>query len=84
MLLGGSKTDHIFLADELKPHLDEMHAIGANYVRCTMSQREGVDLKPHKRLPDGKFDLEQWNEQYWQRFADCLQWCARAGHHYAD
>ncbi len=76
MLLGGSDTDHIFLLDDLKAHLDEIQSVGANYVRCTMSQREGLDLKPHKRLPSGKFDLEQWNEGYWQRFADCLKWCA--------
>lgn len=75
MLLGGSKTDHIFLLDDLEAHLDEMQEVGANYVRCTMSQREGLDLKPHKRLPDGKFDLDQWNEDYWKRFADCLRWC---------
>ena len=44
MLLGGSKTDHIFLLDDLKTHLDEIQAVGANYVRNTMSQREGKDL----------------------------------------
>ncbi len=76
LLLGGSKTDHIFLADKLKEHLDEMVQVGANYVRCTMSQREGLDLKPHKRLPDGKFDLDQWNEEYWQRFQNMLKWTA--------
>ena len=75
LLLGGSKTDHIFLAEGLKEHLDEIAAVEANYVRNTMSQREGVELKPHKRLPSGKFDLEQWNADYWQRFADCLRWC---------
>jgi hypothetical protein len=75
LLLGGSKTDHIFLAEELKEHLDEIATVGANYVRNTMSQREGVELKPHKRLSSGKFDLEQWNDDYWQRFADCLRWC---------
>ena len=32
-------------------------------------------MKPHKRLPDGKFDLEQWNTDYWRRFANCLRWC---------
>lgn len=76
MLLGGSKTDHIFLLDDLKEHLDEMRAVGANYVRNTMSQREGIELKPHKLLADGKFDLDQWNEDYWQRFANMLQWTA--------
>jgi len=76
MLLGGSKTDHIFLLDDLKAHLDEMQAVGANYVRNTMSQREGKDLKPHKLLPDGKFDMDQWNEEYWTRFQNMLKWTA--------
>jgi Family of unknown function (DUF6298) len=76
LLLGGSKTDHIFLADDLKAHLDEMQVVGANYVRCTMSQREGIELKPHKLLPSGKFDLDQWNLEYWQRFQDMLRWTA--------
>jgi len=76
LLLGGSKTDHIFLLDDLKAHLDEIQAIGANYVRNTMSQREGKDLKPYKLLPDGKFDLNQWNQEYWQRFQNMLKWTA--------
>jgi len=76
LLLGGSQTDHIFLLDDLEPHLDEMRTVGANYVRCTMSQREGLDLKPHRRREDGKFDLNEWNEDYWNRFANCLKWCA--------
>jgi len=75
LLLGGSKTDHIFLLDDLKEHLDEIAAVGGNYVRCTMSQREGPDRKPHKRLPNGKFDMDRWNEDYWARFARCLKWC---------
>jgi len=76
MLLGGSKTDHIFLLDDLKTHLDEIQAVGANYVRNTMSQREGKDLKPHKLLTDGKFDLDQWNQEYWKRFQNMLKWTA--------
>ncbi|MCC7336137.1 MAG: hypothetical protein IT422_13640 [Pirellulaceae bacterium] len=76
MLLGGSKTDHLFLADHLKAHLDEMKSVGANYVRNTMSQREAPELKPYQLLPDGKFDLDQWNEDYWQRFASMLKWTA--------
>jgi len=76
MLLGGSKTDHIFLLDDLKTHLDEIQAVGANYVRNTMSQREGKDLKPYKLLLDGKFDLDQWNQEYWKRFQNMLTWTA--------
>ncbi len=75
LLLGGSNTDHIFLLDDLERHLDEIARVGGNYVRCTMSQREGPGLKPHKCLADGKFDLNQWNDDYWRRFADCLAWC---------
>jgi len=75
LLLGGSNTDHLFLMEGLREHLDEIAACGANYVRNTMSQREGVELKPHLRLPSGKFDLDQWNDGYWRRFADALRWC---------
>ena len=76
MLLGGSKTDHIFLLDDLETHLDEIKAVGANYVRNTMSQREGLELKPHKLLPSGKFDMDQWNAEYWKRFSNMLKWTA--------
>lgn len=76
MLLGGSKTDHIFLLDDLKAHLDEMHAVGANYVRNTLSQREGKNLKAHQLLPNGKFDMNQWNKEYWKRFENMLKWTA--------
>ena len=75
LLLGGSETDHIFLLDNLEQHLDEIAGVGGNYVRCTMSQREAPDLKPHARRDDGKFDLNQWNADYWTRFANCLKWC---------
>jgi len=76
LLLGGSQTDHIFLHEGLKAHLDEMHGVGANYVRNTMSQREGEALKPHQLLNDGRFDLGQWNEEYWTRFQKMLIWTA--------
>lgn len=76
MLLGGSQTDHIFLYEGLEDHLNEIQEVGGNYVRNTMSQREGIELKPHKLLSDGKFDLDQWNEEYWTRFQNMLKWTA--------
>ena len=79
LVLGGSKTDHIFLLDDLESHLDEIVAAGGNYVRCTISQREGAPLKPHRLLPDGKFDLDRWNDDYWQRFERCLDLCTARG-----
>jgi len=79
MLLGTSVTDHLFLADgyevsSLRSHLDEIKAIGTNYVRNTMSQREDWPLVAYFRRSDGKFDLNRFNDGYWQRFSDFLQW----------
>ena len=74
LLLGGSKTDHIFLAEGLFEHLDDIKEVGANYVRNTMSQREPKELKAHLLLPDGTFDMDRWNPEYWTRFANMLEW----------
>ncbi|MGC9349378.1 MAG: hypothetical protein ACP5JG_14665 [Anaerolineae bacterium] len=76
LLAGGSKTDHIFLLDDLKDHLDDIHAVGGNCVRNTMSQREARSLKPYLLREDGQFDLESWNADYWQRFQSLLRWTA--------
>lgn len=77
MLLGASSDDNLFQwpAAMLVPHLDSMKAIGANYVRNTMSDRvdRGIEIYPYKRLENGKYDLNQWNDEYWQRFAFFLE-----------
>lgn len=76
LLLGGSKDDNLFQIPDLREHLDEMAAAGANYIRNTMSDRpdKGFEIYPFKRLPDGRYDLDQWNEEYWERFANLLDW----------
>ncbi|MBE0537683.1 MAG: hypothetical protein IH624_18615 [Phycisphaerae bacterium] len=76
VLIGGSKDDSLFQIPQLKEHLDEMVAVGANYIRNTMSDRPDHDFEvyPYKKLPDGKYDLDQWNEEYWQRFENMLRW----------
>ncbi|MCA9450462.1 MAG: hypothetical protein KC931_25295, partial [Candidatus Omnitrophica bacterium] len=43
-----------------------------NYVRCTMSCRDEGDVWPFKQV-DGKYDLEEWNEEFWDRFEVFLQ-----------
>ena len=72
LLLGASDDDNLFqwTSDRLLPHLDSMKAIGANYVRNTMSDRlnKGFEIRAFKRLESGKYDLSQWNDEYWQRF----------------
>jgi hypothetical protein len=74
MLLGASGDDNLFQwpAKILIPHLDSMKSVGANYVRNTMSDRvqpeKGFEIYPFKKLENGKYDLNQWNNEYWQRF----------------
>ncbi len=75
LLLGASKDDNLFQIPDLEEHLDDMKAVGANYIRNTMSDRKdyGFEVYPFARNADGKYDLEKWNEQYWTRFADMLR-----------
>ncbi len=75
MLLGGSMKDNLFQIPDLKEHLDLLHSVGGNYIRNTMSDRPaaGYEKKAFKRLDDGRYDLNQWNEEYWQKFEDMLK-----------
>ncbi len=75
LLLGASDDDSLFQWPHLAEHLDAMKAVGANYIRNTMSDRRDHDFEiyPFKQLDSGKYDLMQWNEAYWQRFAAMLQ-----------
>jgi len=81
LLLGGSKDDNLFQIPDLKEHLDEMVRAGANYIRNTMSDRpdKGFEVYPFLRLPSGKYDLRQWNEEYWRRFENLLRWTHERG-----
>ena len=78
LLLGGSKDDNLFQVPDLRGHLDAIRAAGGNYIRNTMSDRNdhGFEVYPFQRRPDGKFDLEQWNDEYWRRFENMLRWTA--------
>ncbi len=72
LLLGASSDDNLFQwpSEILIPHLDSMKSVGANYVRNTMSDRQDKDfeLYPFLKLENGKYDLNRWNEDYWNRF----------------
>ncbi|MBI1321465.1 MAG: hypothetical protein GC168_21305 [Candidatus Hydrogenedens sp.] len=78
LLLGGSKDDNPFQLPDLEAHLDEMAAVGANYIRNTMSDRQdkGFEVYPYQQLPDGKYDLDAWNEAYWEHFGNFIRWTA--------
>jgi hypothetical protein len=78
LLLGGSKDDNLFQIPDLKEHLDEIRTAGGNYIRNTMSDRKdkGFEVYPFLQQPDGKYDLDQWNDEYWRRFENMLRWTA--------
>ena len=84
LLFGGSDRDNIFQwagdCSKLTDHLDLLRACGGNYIRCTMSSREYTaegyrwDLLPYPFAKvDGKYDLRQWNEKYWNRLRAFLR-----------
>jgi len=76
LLLGGSKDDNLFQIPGLKQHLDKIQSVGGNYIRNTMSDRpdHNFEVYAYHRLKNGKYDLRQWNEEYWKRFANMLKW----------
>ncbi len=83
LLIGGSDDDNLFQwpADRLRKQLDLLAKTGGNYVRNTMSDRpdKGFEVYPFKKLDDGRYDLEQWNEEYWKRFRRLLDWTTERG-----
>lgn len=77
LLLGASSDDNLFQwpSKMLVAHLDSMKFVGANYVRNTMSDRvdRGFEIYPFKKLKNGKYDLNKWNNEYWKRFETFLK-----------
>lgn len=73
LLLGGSWQDNLFNHPTgLAEHLDLLAASGGNYVRNTMSHRNVGNVFAYAQR-DGKFDLDEFNEEYWQRFERFLR-----------
>jgi len=74
LLIGGSKDDNLFQIPDLKEHLDLLTSVGGNYVRNTMSARldKGFEVQAFAQRPDGKYDLDRWNDEYWRRFESLL------------
>lgn len=83
LLVGGSDDDNLFqwAEPELSAQLDRLKQAGGNVVRNTMSDRreKGFEIYPYRQLPSGKYDLGQWNPEYWQRFEHFLDETARRG-----
>ncbi len=73
VLIGGTVEDNLFQIADLKEQLDLLKSVGGNYVRNTMSARDKGNVWQFKKLPDGKYDLDQWNPEYWNRFERFLK-----------
>ncbi|MBW3467007.1 hypothetical protein [Arthrospiribacter ruber] len=75
LLRGGTNDDNIWqwTGKELTDHLDLLVSVGGNYLRNTMSDRDEGNEFAFKKLESGKYDLDQWNEKYWDRFAFFLE-----------
>jgi len=78
MLLGGSDDDNLFQLPKLEEHLDAIQSAGGNYIRNTMSDRQdrGHEVSAYAKRDDGRYDLEQWNPEYWRRLENLLRWTA--------
>ena len=72
LLLGGTVDDNLFQIPALKEHLNLLKSVGGNYVRNTMSSRDEGNVWPFRKV-NGKYDLEKWNDEYWQRFENFLK-----------
>ncbi len=73
LLLGGTWQENLFNHPiGLERHLDRLKSFGGNYVRNTMSHRNDGNLFAYTNR-DGKFDLDEFNIEYWQRFDDFLR-----------
>ena len=76
LLLGGSVDDNLFQIPNLEEHLDQIRAAGGNYVRNTMSCRDEGNVWPFAKRGD-QYDLDRWNDEYWNRFERFLKATAR-------
>ena len=73
LLLGGSWQDNMFNHPvKLEEHLDVLVSAGGNYLRNTMSHRNTGNVFAYVRNDDGLFDLDRFNEEYWDRFSRFL------------
>ena len=73
LLIGGSVKDNLFQIPNLKEHLDLMKSVGGNYVRSTMGWGGDGNIPPFKKVGE-KYDLNEWDEEFWNRFQNFIQW----------
>ncbi len=77
LLLGGSDDENLYqwTGEKLVEQLDLLTGAGGNYLRCTIRDRDEGNLKPWMRVDNGKYDLDRFNAEYWERFSVFLEAC---------
>ena len=77
-LVGGSDDDNPFqwTPKTLTSHLEVLESVGGNYIRNVMSSRDAGNVHPFP-IDDGRCDLRNWNDEYWQRLDRFLQETSR-------
>lgn len=78
LLLGATDQDNLFNHPDIWPfglesHLDLMTSNGGNYIRNTMSSRDYGNEWEFGKTRDGLYDLDTWNDTYWNRFENLLR-----------
>ncbi len=74
LLIGGSSNDNLFQTPNVEEELDRLKSFGGNYVRNTMSSRDGGNVQAFYRDPaTGLYDLSRWNDEYWSRLENFLR-----------
>jgi hypothetical protein len=83
LLRGGSERFSPFQWEEAwqEQHLNLLVASGGNYIRNIMSANGNsllggigqIGIHPFRKLSDGKFDLNHWNNEYWTKLDSFLQ-----------
>ncbi len=95
LLLGGSDQDNPFNHPNLsghgiETHLDLLVSAGGNYIRNTMTSRDRIDKESiffnddniypfYKDSDTGLYDIERFNDEYWDRFRRFLDMTAERG-----
>jgi hypothetical protein len=70
----------MFQQKNLTPELDKLAAAGGNYVRNLMSLGDGTaDTVAPFALAGDRYNLDEWNEEYWRRLEIFLKETAARG-----
>jgi len=75
VLIGGSNDDNLYqwTGKRLTKHLDLLKSLGGNYLRNTMSDRDEGNVYAFQRVQGDKYDIDKWNQEYWQRLKFFLE-----------